>query len=214
MSEQDKRTTDFGTTECPHCKKQVSKKPGPYAIHTKKCEMINKAANAIPGIKNEDVRRTMEKALAVQKSMLESPELATVDLSVDVNMSLRKRYAPETLENYDAAGKAIHTHTAYFGDAREMSVDISKGFIPVLNENQEYVVNMGGDILYTRPLEISQRIERASQMESRNRLASVTQQAQTRSSAKGVEAPNTADGEITEEEYGVAGTLTLAPGEV
>lgn len=213
MSE-DKRKIDTGKVECPHCKAMVSAKPGPYAIHTKRCEMLNKTANQISSIKNESIKRTMEKAIATQKSMLESPELSTIEVNVDVNMALRKRYAPETIERYGSDGRALHTHTAYFGDAKEMSVDISKGFMPVLNENQEYVVNMGGDVLYTRPKEITEKIERIAQEESRRRLATVTQQAQTQSSAKGIDAPNIADGEIKEEEFGEVGTLTLKPGEV
>jgi len=207
-------TTKTEQVECPHCAKLISSKPGPYAIHVKKCEHIHKTSNSIASIKNENIKRTMEKALAAQKSMLESPELETIDLTVDVNMSLRKRYAPESVENYGTDGRALHTHTAYFGDAKEMSVDIAKGFVPVLNENSEYVVNMGGDVLYTRPLEISRKLERAAQGESRSRLSNVTQQAQRQSSARGIDAPNTADGEIKEEEYGEVGTLTLAPGEV
>ena len=211
--------TGEGQKECPHCKKMVSAKPGPFAIHTKRCAGSSVGAGntevILSNIKNEDIKRIMEKAIANQQSMLEAPDLGTVDLSVDVNMSLRKRYAPETLPRYDSKGRALHTHTEYFGDAREMSVDIAKGFVPKLNENGEYVVNMGGDILYTRPREITEKIMRMAQEESRNRLSNVTVQSQQTSSAEGIEAPGNSGGEIREEEYGRVGmTPAFKPGEI
>lgn len=218
MSEETIVDAGVGQKECTHCGKMVSAKPGPYAIHLKRCMAsvsVEKPETVLSRAKNEDIKRVMEKAIANQQSMLEAPDLGTIDLSVDVNMSLRKRYAPETIPAYDSKGRALHTHTEYFGDAREMSVDISKGFVPKLNENGEYVVNMGGDILYTRPREITEKITREQQLESQRRLANVTIQSQQKSSADGIDAPGNSGGEIKEEEYGRVGmTPAFKPGEI
>lgn len=214
MSEDNKTNT----CECPICGKQISSLPGPKAIHIERCKKevakVETPKIDLSNIKNDEIRRTMEKAIALQKAMLEAPEVVTAEISEDVNLNLVKRYAPNAVTKYSDNGKRLNTHTAYFGDAKEQSVDIAKGFVPVLNENGEYVVNMGGDILYTRPREITDAIERSFQMESRARVASVTKQAQIRSSVKNIDAPNYRDGEIKEEEYGEVATLTLKPGEV
>ena len=200
--------------ECPYCKEMVSAKPGPYAIHIKRCSLTHPI---LSDVKNEDIKRTIEKALATQESMLNAPDVSAIDLNTDVNMSLRKRYAPETLDVHDSNGQLVNysTHTAYFGDNKEQAVDISKGYVPKINEHGEYVVNMGGDILYTRDRRITDKFERLAQEESRRRLATVTTEAQMRSTARGVvDAPGNADGVIKQEEYGVSGTVTIGNGDI
>lgn len=218
--------------ECPHCNKMVSGYAPAFKRHLNKCSNpvapavnvpvpVKKESKGIATykadlsiVKDPNILRMLEQAYAVQKSMLEAPEAVTADMTEDVNYKLRKRYAPETIERFDDKGRPLHTHTAYFGDAREVKLDIAKGYLPVINESGEFVVNMGGDILYVRPLQITESIVRAAQNESRARLSLVTEKARSQSTVRGIDAPQTRNGEIKEEEMAVTGTLTLKPGEI
>jgi hypothetical protein len=179
-------------------------------------------------VKDEKLKAIIEKSIAVQNEMLAAPELVSFDMAEDMNYKLRKMYAPETIERYDENNKPLHTHTAYMADVKELATDVvSRGYRPKIFPNGELITNQGGDVLCTRPLQISQKIERAQQEESRRRVAEVTKEAQQRSSAirrvesgskseliQTVETPNDIGENVIKEEQSDEEILTLKPGEI
>ena len=208
----------FGKKECPHCKGMVSAKPGPYQVHLNRCQASVKTETQLEeqsfksdlsNVTDKDILKTLVEAQKIQASMLKAPEAITADMTEDVNYKLRKRYAPETIERFDDKGRPLHTHTAYFGDANEQRMDIARGYVPVINEGGTFVVNQGGDILYTRPMELTHRVMRSFEMESESRVVNISNHARTVSSAKGIEAPSIHEGEIQEEELAMTGSVTL-----
>jgi len=220
--------------ECPYCHKMVNGESKRFSMHKYHCKKkLEKPSGEKPPEqspaksekpeyqpKTADIKAIVDRALAYQKEMLKAPEAFTATMSSDENMQLRKAYAPETLPRYDKKGNLLsaanggHTHTAYIGDAKMLHQDIAKGYVPKLNEHGEYVVNQGGDILYTRPREITERIITANQMESRMRVREVTKQATEKSTVKDKDIPLANDGEVKEQELAYTGQITLKPGDV
>lgn len=223
----DKRKKIYPDVQCPLCGKTVNSRAGALALHKRSCKAKSVPENAPlvtskdkPKIepKTKEIKETLERALAQQAEMLKAPEAFTATVSHDENWQLRVAYAPETIPRYDKRGNELkateggHTHTAYIGDARTITKDIAKGYVPVLNEHGEYVTNQGGDILYTRRREITERIISAAQMESRSRLRQVTKLASQKATATDV--PMAEEGEVKEQEYGEIGKITLKPGDI
>lgn len=197
------------TKVCPKCLKEVTASPGPYAKHVKNCKANADIAISAPTaeidlskITDDEVRKVMEQAIKTQEAMRQSPQAFVNAGLEDEHLVLRRTYAPETLERYDARGRPLHTHTAYIGRADQLSVDVGRGYVPVLNEQGQFVRNRGGDILFKIDRKISQgRIDVAG-AESRSRLARITENTVARNASL-------QDGDLHEESFGAVGTLTL-----
>lgn len=196
------------TKTCPKCQKEISAVPGPYARHVKHCkgaviaEVTPNAEIDLSQITDDEVRKVMQQAIKTQEAMRRSPQ-AFVNVGLeDEHLVLRKTYAPETLERFDVKGRPLHTHTAYIGRSDQLHVDVGRGYVPVLNEQGQFVRNRGGDILYKIDRRISQAKIEAAGRESRDRLARITENTVARNASLH-------DGDLHEESFGAVGTLTL-----
>jgi hypothetical protein len=221
-AKQDKRGKVYEPKICTVCGKLVTGRPWVYKAHVKNCikkngvkpisisaEKVDEPKGArvptvddIKDIKNEDIRKIMETALAVQQEMRRSPAAFVGDITSDENMTLRKTYAPETIEKFDNLGRPLHSHTAYMADARTIQVDVARGYWPVI-KNGQYICNRGGDILCTMDRSIHDGRVRNIENESRSRISRVSQNVVKQNPGL------LRDGEIKEEVLGVTGTITL-----
>jgi hypothetical protein len=201
--------------ECPKCHGQVSSHPSAFARHINKCTGVPAVAEAevkeeaafksnvnLDNIKDDSVRKIMEQALKTQEAMRQSPQAFVSSGLEDEHMVLRRTYAPQTLERYDAKGRPIHTHTAYIGRADQLNVDVGRGYVPVLNEQGQIVRNRGGDILYMIDRKISEARIRAAGEASRVRVDRVTESTIARN-------PDLKDGDLQQEVLGAVGTITM-----
>lgn len=216
---QDKRSKVYEPKICPVCNKLVTGRPWVYKAHVKNCikrsgvkleikDVVDEPRVAklptvddLKDIKNEDIRKIMETALAVQQEMRKTPAAFVGDITSDENMTLRNTYAPETIEKFDKLGRPLHSHTAYMADARTIQVDVARGYWPVL-KNGQYIRNRGGDILCTMDRSIHAARVRNIENESRSRIARVLQNVVKRN-------PDLRDGDIKQEVLGAVGTITL-----
>lgn len=226
--------------ECPNCHKMVSARPGPFAVHLKKCKAVNvEKSNAQPPvnveqaqqevkktvvtnvdlskISNAEVRKHMERAAAVQAELRKAPEIFVGAMNDNATKTLVAAYAPECVASYDTEGRSINTHTPYWGDARQITADIARGYEPVLNEQSDFVRNHGGDILYRIPRQISQARIRKSEQASEARLSWVTKmaaQSQTYdANGKPVAMPEADMSGIKEEAFGKVSEMTFTSNE-
>ena len=217
---QDKRTQKYEPKTCPVCNKLVSGRPWQYKRHVKECKKSAGVAEepkkqteaTVPrgladvvtsarDIKDDGIRRIMEEALATQEALRKSPQAFVGEITSEEAMTLRKTYAPETLERFDEKGRPLHTHTAYLADANAIHVAVARGYVPVLRGGQ-FVKNRGGDILCTMDRRVHDAIIRNVENESRERISRVSEKVINRNA-------DLRNGDIKEEALGQVGTITL-----
>jgi hypothetical protein len=132
-----------------------------------------KLSKAVPKLVDPDEQRLMERALAVQEEMAQTPEAFVAEDTTDAYAKLVEVYAPEARDQFDKGGKLLkHAPLhAFFGHPERMEIDVNNGYKPVVNERGYFVKGPGGEPLYTIDRKISDARALRTQMESRRRLS-------------------------------------------
>jgi hypothetical protein len=119
----------------------------------------------------DEERELMERALAKQKENAEAPDLSVLTGTNDEHMELRKAYAPETIEEYDAKGKVVKPaeRHAFIADGKNLRMYADRGYVPVLNGQGEFVRTQRGDVLCTLDMATHNAIEEAREKENLKR---------------------------------------------
>jgi len=178
--------------------------------HEPKIEQPAQPANTESGspmeskvIEDPKLRKLMEVAMAKQEEYLKSPELFAVGQSCDEFMEVRKTYMPETVPEYDQrTGKVTKPATkhAYFGDPREVDLDVSRGYVPALTHGAhgEHVRTRSGMPGYWIPESLHQRRKAVVAAEDSKYGKVRTKDMKDRSSGAGVPAGVVVEDESTE----------------
>lgn len=175
---------------CEVCGKMVTSSPAGRAAHMRvhaKAEYIApstkeepevqepKATTTVKSNLKEEDQKIVERALAAQESFRQAPQVFLSDDTTDNNMALVNLYAPDALDKFDSNGKlkSKAKRHAFFAARDKLAQWASRGYVPQVGDNGEFVANEGGDVLCTCDREMFEARERRAQNESASILKSL-----------------------------------------